>query len=58
MGGRQVLYCRLFLVRQVGERVASHDQGTANMALFLCSEASSWITGQTNPVNGGYSLAL
>jgi len=30
----------------------------AAMALFLCSGAASWITGQTYPVNGGYSYAL
>jgi NAD(P)-dependent dehydrogenase (short-subunit alcohol dehydrogenase family) len=29
----------------------------ANMALFLCSDAASWITGQTYPVNGGYAFA-
>jgi NAD(P)-dependent dehydrogenase (short-subunit alcohol dehydrogenase family) len=29
----------------------------ANMTLFLCSDAASWITGQTYPVNGGYALA-
>jgi NAD(P)-dependent dehydrogenase (short-subunit alcohol dehydrogenase family) len=30
----------------------------ANMALFLCSDAAGWITGQTYPVNGGYSFAV
>jgi len=24
----------------------------------LCSDAASWITGQTYPVNGGYSFAV
>jgi 3-oxoacyl-[acyl-carrier protein] reductase len=30
----------------------------ANMATFLASDLAPWITGQTIPVNGGYSLAL
>jgi 3-oxoacyl-[acyl-carrier protein] reductase len=30
----------------------------AGTALLLCSDASSWITGQTYPVNGGYSASL
>ena len=29
-----------------------------NMVLFLASEASAWITGQTYPVNGGFTFAL
>jgi 3-oxoacyl-[acyl-carrier protein] reductase len=30
----------------------------ANMVLFLASDASPWITGQTYPVNGGFTMAL
>jgi 3-oxoacyl-[acyl-carrier protein] reductase len=30
----------------------------ANLTLFLASDLSPWITGQTIPVNGGYSMAL
>jgi 3-oxoacyl-[acyl-carrier protein] reductase len=30
----------------------------ANMVLFLASSASSWITGQTYAVNGGFSFGL
>ena len=30
----------------------------AGMVLFLCSDAAGWITGQTYPVNGGYSFAV
>jgi 3-oxoacyl-[acyl-carrier protein] reductase len=30
----------------------------ANMALFLASDASEWITGQTYPVNGGFTFGL
>jgi 3-oxoacyl-[acyl-carrier protein] reductase len=33
-------------------------QDIAAVALLLASEAGSWITGQTYPVNGGYSAAL
>jgi 2-hydroxycyclohexanecarboxyl-CoA dehydrogenase len=30
----------------------------AAMAAFLASPLAEWITGQTYPVNGGYSFAL
>lgn len=42
-----------YVVRRFGE-----PTDVANMALFLASDASDWITGQTYPVNGGFSFAL
>jgi 3-oxoacyl-[acyl-carrier protein] reductase len=33
-------------------------EDAANMILFLASDAASWITGQTIPVNGGFSFAV
>jgi 3-oxoacyl-[acyl-carrier protein] reductase len=30
----------------------------AAMVAFLCSSDAEWITGQTYPVNGGFSFAL
>jgi 3-oxoacyl-[acyl-carrier protein] reductase len=42
-----------YIIRRIGE-----PEDIANMALFLASDASSWISGQVYPVNGGYSLAL
>ena len=42
-----------YIVRRPGEPV-----DVANMALFLASDASSWITGHTYPVNGGFTLTL
>jgi len=41
-----------YTIRRFGE-----PDDVAMMALFLCSGASAWITGQTYPVNGGYSFA-
>jgi 2-hydroxycyclohexanecarboxyl-CoA dehydrogenase len=44
---------KYYQIKRVGE-----PEDAANMILFLSSDASSWITGQTIPVNGGYSFAL
>lgn len=43
----------LYTIRRFGK-----PDDVAAMTLFLCSGASSWITGQTYPVNGGYSFAV
>jgi len=42
-----------YVIRRFGK-----PEDVAHMALFLCSDAASWITGQTYPVNGGYSFAV
>ncbi len=42
-----------YALRRYGE-----PQDVSGMVVFLCSDAASWITGQTYPVNGGYSFAL
>jgi NAD(P)-dependent dehydrogenase (short-subunit alcohol dehydrogenase family) len=42
-----------YVIRRLGK-----PDDVAGMTLFLCSDAASWITGQTYPVNGGYSFAL
>lgn len=42
-----------YVIRRAGE-----PEDAANLILFLASDAASWITGQTVPVNGGYSFAL
>jgi NAD(P)-dependent dehydrogenase (short-subunit alcohol dehydrogenase family) len=44
------------VARYVIRRFGKPDD-VAYMTLFLCSDAASWITGQTYPVNGGYSFA-
>ncbi|MCB1688232.1 MAG: SDR family oxidoreductase [Halioglobus sp.] len=46
---------RVQLSRYVIRRFGRPEE-VATMALFLCSDAASWITGQTYPVNGGYSF--
>jgi len=44
---------RHYIIRRLGQ-----PADAAGLALFLASDAASWITGQTYPVNGGYSLSL
>lgn len=44
---------RLYPVGRLGE-----PEDVANMVLFLSSGASSWVTGQTYPVNGGFTFGL
>jgi 3-oxoacyl-[acyl-carrier protein] reductase len=46
------------LVSRYAIRRLGRPQDVANMVLFLCSDAAEWITGQTYPVNGGYSFAV
>lgn len=45
------------LSRYVIRRFGKPDD-VAGLTLFLCSDAASWITGQTYPLNGGYSFAV
>jgi 3-oxoacyl-[acyl-carrier protein] reductase len=40
-----------YLIRRVGR-----PTDVAGMVTYLASEAASWITGQTYPVNGGFSV--
>jgi len=42
-----------YVIRRPGQ-----PSDIANMVLFLASDASSWITGQTYPVNGGFTFGL
>ena len=50
-------HAKAMLSRYVIRRFGKPDD-VAFMALFLCSDAAAWITGQTFPVNGGYSFAV
>lgn len=42
-----------YVLRRFGE-----PSDVANMIVFLASDASSWVTGQTYPVNGGFDMAM
>ncbi|MEW2353335.1 SDR family NAD(P)-dependent oxidoreductase [Spirillospora sp. NPDC029432] len=52
-GERLKKVMKRYIVRRPGE-----PEDAANMVLMLASDAASWVTGQTIPVNGGYSFAL
>lgn len=41
-----------YVIRRLGK-----PEDVAHMTLYLCSQAAEWITGQTYPVNGGYTFA-
>ena len=45
------------LSRYVIRRYGKPDE-VAALTLFLCSDMAGWITGQTYPLNGGYSFAV
>lgn len=42
---------RGYVIRRFGQ-----PTDAANAVLFLASDAASWVTGQTYPVNGGYAI--
>lgn len=44
---------RSYAIRRPGE-----PADVAGLAVFLASDLASWITGQTYPLNGGFSFAL
>jgi 3-oxoacyl-[acyl-carrier protein] reductase len=50
-------HAKAIMSRYVIRRFGKPDD-VAAMTLFLCSNAAEWITGQTIPVNGGYSFAV
>lgn len=44
---------RSYVLKRFGE-----PEDAAAAVLFFCSDHAGWITGQTLPVNGGYSMAM
>ncbi len=47
-----------YLIKRYPIRRRGLPSDIANLTLFLASDLSPWITGQTIPVNGGYSMGL
>jgi NAD(P)-dependent dehydrogenase (short-subunit alcohol dehydrogenase family) len=50
---REKQQLKKYIIRRKGE-----PEDVAGLVGFLAGPAASWITGQTYPVNGGYSFAL
>jgi len=50
-------YLKTLVSKYVLRRLGEPDE-VANMVLFLASDAAGWTTGQTYPVNGGYSFSM
>jgi NAD(P)-dependent dehydrogenase (short-subunit alcohol dehydrogenase family) len=48
---------KAMMSRYVIRRFGRADD-VAGLTAFLCSDAAGWITGQTYPLNGGYSMAM
>jgi len=46
------------LLRSYAIRRRGEPSDVANLVAFLASPLASWLTGQTIPLNGGYSMAL
>ncbi|WP_018334376.1 SDR family NAD(P)-dependent oxidoreductase [Actinomycetospora chiangmaiensis] len=45
------------MLRQYSIRRLGEPDDAANLVLFLASDAATWITGQTYPVNGGFAVS-
>jgi 3-oxoacyl-[acyl-carrier protein] reductase len=50
---REEQHMKKYIIRRRGE-----PEDVTGLVAFLASDGASWVTGQTYPVNGGYSLAL
>ena len=44
--------------RRIRPGASARSTTAAPLAVLLCSDAASWITGQVYPVDGGYASAL